>query len=139
MTRSSGKNLFSTLGRVVVLVADADAALAFYQDVLGFTVLHDQTTGGYRYLHVGLPGQEPVGLWLMTATTDQERELIGKQCGGQPLLVLYTADLDQVGKQLRDHGVRVWDEREDPDSRSLHFADLYGNVIIAAQLTGPSA
>lgn len=139
MTRFSKKNLFSTLGRVVVLVADTDAALAFYRDVLGFTVLHDQTTGGYRYLHLGLPGQEQVGLWLMTATTDRERELIGKQCGGQPLLVLYTADLDQVSKQLRDYGVRVWNEREDPDSRSLHFADLYGNVIIAAQLTGPSA
>jgi len=139
MTRASEKNLFSALGRVVVLVADPDAALAFYRDVLGFTVLHDQTTGDYRYLHVGLPGQEPVGLWLMTATTDRERELIGAQCGGQPLLVLYTADLDQVSKQLRDHGVRIWNEREDTDSQSLHFADLYGNVIIAAQLTGPSA
>lgn len=57
----------------------------------------------------------------------------------QPLLVLYAADLDQVGEQLRDSGVRVWNEREDADSRSLHFADLYGNGIIAAQLTGPTA
>ncbi|WP_256862690.1 VOC family protein [Microbispora sp. GKU 823] len=54
----------------------------------------------------------------------------------QPLLVLYTADLAVVAKRLRDHGVRVWDEREDPDSRSLHFADLYGNVVVVAQLLG---
>lgn len=135
MTRPSKKDLFSAIGRVVVLVADTEVALAFYRDVLGFAVLHDRTAGGYRYLHVGLPGQEPVGLWLMEATTDRERELIGAQSGGQPLLVLYTTDLDQVREGLGDHGVRVWNERVDADSRSLHFADLYGNVIIAAQLS----
>jgi predicted enzyme related to lactoylglutathione lyase len=139
MTSHTDQNLFSALGRVVVLVDDPDAALAFYRNVLGFSVLHDQTAGGYRYLHIGVPGQEAVGLWLMPATTDQERELIGRQCGAQPLLVLYTADLDSVSEQLREHGVRVWNEREDADSRSLHFADLYGNVIVVVQLLGPSA
>ncbi|MEU6408599.1 VOC family protein [Microbispora sp. NPDC046933] len=126
--------IFSGLGRVVVLVDDPDEALAFYRDVLGFVVLHDRTADGYRYLHMGVPGQEGVGVWLMPVTSDRERELIGGQAGGQPLLVLYTADLDVVAKRLREHGVRVWDEREDPDSRSLHFADLYGNVIVVAQL-----
>jgi catechol 2,3-dioxygenase-like lactoylglutathione lyase family enzyme len=129
--------LFSGLGRVVVLVDDPDAALAFYRDVLGFRVLHDRTADGYRYLHVGVPGQEGAGLWLMPAVSDQERELVGRQCGSQPLLVLYTDDMDEVGVRLREHGVRVWAEREDADSRSLHFADLYGNVIVVAQLRGP--
>ncbi|MFD7256527.1 VOC family protein [Streptomyces sp. NPDC059874] len=133
MAPSSDQNLFSALGRVVVLVADAEAALDFYRDVLGFSVLHDQTADGYRYLHIGLPGQAHVGLWLMPATTAWERDLIGRQCGGQPLLVLYTADVERTGRHLRDHGVRVWGEREEDESRSLHFADLYGNVIVAAQ------
>ncbi|MFF4449816.1 VOC family protein [Streptomyces sp. NPDC001502] len=134
MAPSPGQNLFSALGRMVVLVADAEAALGFYRDVLGFSVLHDQTAGGYRYLHIGLTGQAQAGLWLMPATTPPERELIGRQCGGQPLLVLYTADVRQTGRHLRGHGVRVWDEREEGENRSLHFADLYGNVIVAAQL-----
>ncbi|WP_433499845.1 VOC family protein [Sphaerimonospora sp. CA-214678] len=133
---SRSDDLFSGVGRLVVLVADPDAALAFYRDVLGFTVLHDRTAGGYRYLHIGVPGQDGTGLWLMPATSDRERDLIGRQCGGQPLLVLYTADLDRVGVRLREHGVRVWNERDDADSRSLHFADLYGNVIVVAQLLG---
>jgi catechol 2,3-dioxygenase-like lactoylglutathione lyase family enzyme len=128
--------LLSGLGRVVVLVDDPDAALAFYRDALGFRVLHDQTTDGYRYLHIGVPGQAAVGIWLMTATSDQERDMVGRQCGGQPLLVLYTCDLDAVRKHLLGQGVRVWNEREDADSRSLHLADLYGNVIIVAQLLG---
>ncbi|MEU6264641.1 VOC family protein [Saccharopolyspora shandongensis] len=134
MTPRAEKSLFSGLGRVVVLVDDPDAALAFYRDILGFCVLHDQTTDGHRYLHIGVPGQDAIGIWLMTATSDQERNLVGRQCGGQPLLVLYTADLDAVREHLRGHGVRVWAEREDADSRSLHLADLYGNVIIVAQL-----
>ncbi|MBT2510168.1 VOC family protein [Streptomyces sp. ISL-98] len=126
MASSPDQNLFSALGRTVVLVADADAALVFYRDILGFSILHDQTAGGDRYLHVGLSGQAQAGLWLMPATTARERELIGRQCGGQPLLVLYTDDVQQIGNHLRAHGVRVWDEREDADSRSLHFEDLYG-------------
>ncbi|WP_162466077.1 VOC family protein [Streptomyces taklimakanensis] len=129
-----GKGPFTALGRLVVLVTDPEAALAFYRDVLGFRVLYDRTEGGYRYLHLGVPGQEGVGLWLMPATGEEERRLVGRQTGGQPLLVLYTDDLDAVSRRLREHGTRTWAEREDADSRSLHFEDLYGNVIVAVQL-----
>ncbi|GAA3119805.1 VOC family protein [Streptosporangium carneum] len=128
---------FSAVGRMVVLVDDLDAALAFYRDVLGFTVLHDQSVDGYRYLHVGLPGQRPVGLWLMPVADERERGLVGRQSGGQPLLVLYTDDLDRVGERLREHGVRVWNEQQDAASRSLHFADLYGNTLVAAEVRVP--
>ncbi|WP_326829877.1 VOC family protein [Streptosporangium sp. NBC_01810] len=139
MIAPPAKDLFSAVGRLVVLVDDPDAALAFYRDVLGFSVLHDQVTNGYRYLHIGLPGQDAVGLWLMPVVDDQDRELIGRQSGGRPLLVLYTADLDLVGERLRERGVRVWGEQEDADSRSLHFADLYGNTVVVAELHGSSA
>jgi catechol 2,3-dioxygenase-like lactoylglutathione lyase family enzyme len=139
MIDSLGEPLFSALGRTVLLVDDLDAALAFYRDVLGFSVLFDQPADGYRHLHIGVPGQEAGGLWLMPAGTGRERELVGGQSGGQPLLVLYTADLDRVRDRLREEGVRVWSEQEDAGSRSLHFADLYGNVIVAAQLGRPSA
>ncbi len=137
MDPAAGQNPFSALGRMVVLVADADTALAFYRDVLGFSVLHDRTADGYRSLPVGLPGQAQAGLWLMPATTDGERRLIGRQYGGHPLLVLYTADVRRTGRHLRGHGVRVWDEREEASGRSLHFADPDGNVIVAAQLPAP--
>ncbi|WP_199431676.1 VOC family protein [Qaidamihabitans albus] len=126
---------FSGIGRIVLLVENLDEALAFYRDVLGFTVLYDDTVDGYRYLHIGVPGQDGVGLWLMPAGSERERVLVGRQSGDQPLLVLYTADLDAAGARLREHGVRVWAESEEPGSRSLHCADLYGNVLVVAQLT----
>lgn len=126
--------MLTGLGRMVVLVRDQDEALTFYRDVLGFMVLRDEDEDGYRSLHVGVPGQEGVGVWLMPAS-GSDRGLIGNQAGHEPLLVLYTDDLDALGERLRANGVEVWAEREDPDSRSLHFRDLYGNVLIAVQLT----
>ncbi|WP_158542805.1 VOC family protein [Phytoactinopolyspora halophila] len=125
--------MFSGLGRMVILVEDQEEALVFYRDVLGCTVLFDQTTDGFRFLHVGVPGQEDVGLWLMPAG-DGERQLVGQQAGERPLLVFYTEDIQLVRERLVSHGVEIWAEREDPGSRSLHFRDLYGNVVIAAQL-----
>ncbi|WP_101254576.1 VOC family protein [Streptomyces barkulensis] len=136
MTSQHSQSPFSALGRLTVLVDDPDDALAFYRDVLGLRVLYDRTAGGYRYLHLGVPGQEGAGLWLMPATGEEERRLVGRQTGGQPLLVLHTDDLGAVADRLREHGVRMWDLREGADGGSLHFADLYGNVIVAARTHG---
>ncbi|MFH0243678.1 VOC family protein [Streptomyces sp. HK10] len=136
MTSQHNQSPFSALGRLTVLVEDPDDALSFYRDVLGLRVLYDRTVGDYRYLHLGVPGREESGLWLMPATGEEERRLVGRQTGGQPLLVLYTDDLDAVTARLRGHGVRMWDLREDADGGSLHFADLYGNVIVAARTHG---
>jgi predicted enzyme related to lactoylglutathione lyase len=124
---------FRDIGRVVVLVHDQEEALQFYRDVLGFETLHDSEADGCRYLHMGPPGG--AGVWLMTPSREEERGLVGRQAGGQPLLVLYTDDIDQAADRLHDHGVPVWAERTDAGSRSLHFRDVAGNVIVAAQLT----
>lgn len=120
--------MFSGVGRAVLPVADAERALGFYRDALGFEVLHDSEAGGFRYLHVGVPGQEGVGLWLFP----------GERPGadGRPALVLYTDDLERVRARLLEHGAEVWNERADADSSSLHFRDSEGNVVIAAQLSG---
>jgi catechol 2,3-dioxygenase-like lactoylglutathione lyase family enzyme len=120
----------------VLLVEDQEKALAFYRDVLGFETLHDEEVGGLRYLHLGVPGQSSVGLWLMPPLTEEERQLVGRQAGSQPFLVLYTDDLDAVRRHLAAHDVDVWAERTDDSSRSLHFRDLAGNVIVAAELAG---
>jgi predicted enzyme related to lactoylglutathione lyase/ketosteroid isomerase-like protein len=119
--------VFRAIARVVVLVDDQEAALAFYRDVLGFVTLHDEDVGGFRYLHVGLPGQPTTGLWLMPGAP---------QAGDQPHIVLCTSDLDRTRQGLAAHGVEVWAERDDDTGRSLHFLDVAGNVIVAAEIAG---
>jgi catechol 2,3-dioxygenase-like lactoylglutathione lyase family enzyme len=45
------------VGRVVVPVADQDAAIAFYTRFLGFTVVADEPFGdGYRWVELAPPG-----------------------------------------------------------------------------------
>jgi predicted enzyme related to lactoylglutathione lyase len=122
----------TSLARVVVLVEDQDAALAFYRDALGFETLHDAEAGGLRYLHAGPPGGG-AGVWLLPAGAG-DRALVGRQAGDHPLLVLHVADLDATRERLAAHGVAVFRERTDGDSRSLQFRDVAGNVIVAAEL-----
>ena len=113
--------MFSGLGRVVVSVEDLEGALAFYRDIVGFVVLHDSETPVPAR---GVPGQNGVGLWLMPGE---------RQTGDRPLLVLYTDDLKSVRARLAERSVEVWADWDEPGSRSLHFRDPGGNVIIAAE------
>lgn len=119
--------MFSGLGRAVIPVANAERALRFYRDVLGFEVIHDSDGNGFRYLHVGVPGQEGVGIWLFPGD--------GSDGDARPALVLYTEDLEGVRTRLLEREAEVWNERSDADSSSLHFRDTEGNVVIAAQLS----
>ena len=110
--------MFRAIGRMVVGVSDQDEALAFYRDVLGFVVLHDSDEEGFRYLHMGLPGQPDTGIWLMPGAAEHDR----------PLLVLFTDDLAAIVESLKRHGVDTWART----ATSLHFRDCCGNVIVAA-------
>ena len=125
--------MFTRLGRIVILVDDQEAALAFYRDVLGFDVAFDETTNGSRSLHLSLAGG--AGVWLMPASTDEEFSHVGRQTAGRPLFVLYTDDLEVVAERLRRRGVETWGLREDAGARSLHLRDHLGNVIVAAEIS----
>ena len=128
----------TALGRTVLLVRDHDEALRFYRDALGFVPLHDQTTpDGQRFLHVGPPGQvdgPPVGLWFLTPCRGDEA-LVGRQAGGQPLLVVYTDDCGEAAARLQALGVRF---KRPPavqgGSVFAQFLDLYGNEIVLVEL-----
>jgi catechol 2,3-dioxygenase-like lactoylglutathione lyase family enzyme len=129
--------LFRAIGRLVVLAEDQERSLRFYRDVLGFEVRHDETVEGLRLLHVGVPGQPEVGLWLLPPQTPAEQALLGRQTGDEPLLVLHTDDLDAVIDRLQDEEIEFWAVRDEPTGRSLHLEDEVGNVIVAVE--GPAA
>jgi catechol 2,3-dioxygenase-like lactoylglutathione lyase family enzyme len=103
---------------MVVGVSDQEEALAFYRDVLGFVVLHDSDEEGFRYLHMGLPGQPGTGIWQMPGAAEHDR----------PLLVLFADDLADVVAALERHGVATWAQ----SASSLHFRVCCGNVFVAA-------
>lgn len=118
--------MITQIARTVVLVHDLEEARDFYCSILGFTVIAEFG----RSVHVGPPGQHPIGLWLIQAT-DGEKPFVGKQTGREPLLVLYADDCRSTYEELRERGVKFHGEpRESAEDTVVHFDDLYGNNIV---------
>ncbi|HYD59492.1 MAG TPA: VOC family protein [Noviherbaspirillum sp.] len=129
-----------TLGRLVVLVRDYDAALDFYSTAFGARVLFDAPSPtGDRYLHVGFGAEagQPdarTGIWLLRAT-GSDLELVGRQAGGQPLAVFYTTDVRAAVERVAAAGGRVVRPVVTADGASFaHVTDLYGNEFVLVQL-----
>lgn len=125
-----------TLGRMVLLVRDYEEALAFYRDRLGFKTLFDRQVGERRFLHLHLPGQTDMGLWLLRAETPEQLQRVGRQTAGQPCAVLYCRDLAAEYRRLREEqGIEFLREPAQADGAAFaHFLDPYGNEFVLVQL-----
>ncbi|MFP5335510.1 MAG: VOC family protein [Actinomycetes bacterium] len=117
---------------------DADAALAFYRDLLCFEVRNDVGYAGMRWLTVGPAGQPGTSIVLHPPATDpgitdDERrtilELIAK--GSYAAITLATDDLDEVFKRLESQGVDVVQEPVDQPYgvRDCAVRDPAGNLV----------
>jgi uncharacterized glyoxalase superfamily protein PhnB len=123
---------------------DADAALTFYRDTLGFEVRNDVGYDGMRWLTVGPPDQPGTSIVLHPPAadpgiTDDERrtvlELIAK--GSYTSITLATHDLDGVFDRLQVSGAEVVQEPTDQPYgvRDCAFRDPTGNLIRINQLS----
>lgn len=117
---------------------DAEAALGFYRDTLGFEVRQDVGYEGMRWITVGPPGQPGTSIVLHPPAadpgiTDDERrtilELIAK--GAFAALTLGTDDLDGLFERLLASGADVLQEPTDQPYgvRDCAFRDPAGNLI----------
>ncbi|KAB1641920.1 VOC family protein [Gulosibacter chungangensis] len=122
---------------------DADAALKFYRDTLGFEVRQDVGYENMRWLTVGPPNQPEVGIVLtppavLPGITEHEREvildLIAK--GAYGALTLASDDLDGLFAKLEAAGADVVQEpiNQDYGVRDCAFRDPSGNLIRINQL-----
>ena len=92
--RHQEDDMITRLTHVNVWVHDQDEALAFYTEKLGFELREDVTVpelGNFRWLTVGVPGQDDVALTLMAVpgppvfdeeTRDQLQALVAKGAAG---------------------------------------------------------
>jgi catechol 2,3-dioxygenase-like lactoylglutathione lyase family enzyme len=116
------------LAHVTLLVRDYDEAIAFYTNVLGFTLAADLDMGdGKRWVVVAPPGPAGCSLLLAEAKTAEEKQAVGRQGAGRVWLFLHTDDF------WRDHPVL--------QSRGLHFletprSEVYGHVVVFEDLYG---
>lgn len=117
---------------------DADAALGFYRDLLGFEVRKDVGYEQMRWITVGPPGRPDTSIVLHPpgvdpGLTDDERrmilELIAK--GSFAALTLAVDDLDGLFEQLQAAGVDVLQEPivQDYGERDCAVRDPTGNLL----------
>jgi uncharacterized glyoxalase superfamily protein PhnB len=117
---------------------DADAALAFYRDTLGFEVRKDVGYKGMRWITVGPAGQPDTAIVLhppaaSPGVTDDERRMIDEMMakGTYAMIILETADLDGTFERLQASGAEVIQEPTDQPYgiRDCAFRDPSGNHI----------
>jgi catechol 2,3-dioxygenase-like lactoylglutathione lyase family enzyme len=138
--------MLKSLTTVNVWVQDQDEALAFYTEKLGLELRNDVTLpemGDFRWLTVGVPGQEDVAIVLMAVpgppvfdaeTSKKLKELVAKGAAGG--LFFATDDIDGTYSELKGRGVEFSQEPTDqPYGRDAGFRDPSGNQMRLAQLT----
>ena len=117
---------------------DADAALAFYRDTLGFEVRNDVGYNGMRWITVGPADQSATSIVLhppaaAPGITDDERRTIAEMMakGTYGILTLATKDLDGTFDRLQASGADVVQEpTEQPYGlRDCAFRDPAGNLL----------
>lgn len=122
---------------------DADAALAFYRDLLGFEVRLDVGYEGLRWITVGPPGQPDTSIVLTPPAvdpgiTDDERRLILEMMakGTYAGLQLATRDLDGTFEKLQAADADVVQEPTEQPYGLRDFAvrDPAGNLLRIQQV-----
>ncbi|MGW1765245.1 VOC family protein [Streptomyces sp. NPDC002073] len=117
---------------------DAEAALGFYRDTLGFEVRKDVEYGGNRWITVGPLDQPGTNIVLEPPAmdpglTEDERRTITEMMakGTYARLILATPDLDGTFEKLQASGADVIQEPiEQPYGvRDCAFRDPAGNHI----------
>ncbi|HMK10568.1 MAG TPA: VOC family protein [Acidimicrobiales bacterium] len=128
-----------TVSTMFIPVHDPDEALAFYRDALGLDVRNDVSSGGFRWVTVGAPGQDvsivlfqPHG-GLSEAEGDALLSLVTK--GSLQAAIFSSDDLDATFEKVRASGAEVLQEPASQPwgARDCAFRDPSGNMVRIAQ------
>ena len=137
--------MLKQLTNVQVWVHDQDEALAFYTEKLGLELREDVTVpemGNFRWLSVGVPGQDDVAITLMAIpgppvfdedTRAKIQEVLARGASGG--LFFATDDVQRSYEELSERGVEFLQEpTEQPYGIDAGFRDPSGNNMRMAQL-----
>jgi catechol 2,3-dioxygenase-like lactoylglutathione lyase family enzyme len=143
-TTPEDDTMLKQLANVQVWVHDQDEALAFYTDKLGMELREDVTVpemGNFRWLSVGVPGQQDVAIVLMAVpgppvfdedTRAQIHALLAKGASGG--LFFTTDDCRGTYDELKGRGVEFTQEpTEQPYGIDAGLRDPSGNQFRMVQ------
>lgn len=116
-----------TLASIALLVPDYDEALAWYVDVMGFSLIEDTPLSDHKRWVIVSPGKGS-NLLLAKATTPVQSTAVGSQAGGRVFLFLETDDFERDYKLYKTNGVTFEEEpRQEPYGTVAVFKDNFGN------------
>ena len=119
------------LAHIAVVVRDYDEAIAYYTNILGFTLIENTVLSETkRWVMVQPTGAENgCHLLLAKAATPEQEKHIGYQTGGRVFLFLYTDDFYRDYNNYKSKGVEFTIEPHVEDYGTVAvFKDLYGNL-----------
>jgi len=118
-----------SIATVTLIVREYDAAISYYCNTLGFTLIADTPLGGGKRWIVVAPRRN-AGARLLLARADgpEQEATIGRQTAGRVMLFLETDDFAADFAELTNRGVQFLEApRHEPYGSVAVFADLYGN------------
>ena len=129
----------TTVSTMFIPVHDPDEALAFYRDALGLEVRNDVSSGDFRWVTVGAPGQDVVIVLSQPhagrsqAEGDALLRLVTQ--GSLQAAIFSTDDLDETFEKVRASGAEVLQEpvSQPWGARDCAFRDPSGNLVRIAQ------
>ena len=115
------------LSALTLIVPDYDTAIAYYCDVMGFTLSEDIHQGRKRWVRV-TPSGGGAGFILARADDAAQINAVGNQGAGRVWLFLNTDDFAADHARLLDKGVHFEEEpRHEPYGTVAVFQDMFGN------------
>jgi len=116
------------IGAISLLVAEYDAAIAWFTQSLGFALLEDTDMGGgKRWVKVAPAGGQTAMILAKASTPDQVAQ-IGKQGGGRVWLFLNSDDFARDHAAMKAAGVRFLEApRHETYGWVAVFEDCSGN------------
>lgn len=129
----------NALSAVTVYVTDQDEALTFYRDVLGLPVRDDISfPNGFRWLSVGVPGQDTVIMLEDTKFSSRSQQL-AQAVGGNSTWVFSVDDCAEFIERLRSAGTKITSEPTDrPYGIEAVIEDPFGNSYALVQRANKS-
>ncbi len=129
------------ISQISLVVTNQAKSLAFYTEKVGFEKKTDVTgPGGYRYVTVGVKGQDlELPLFEIGSTVDPAQQEWSKHWapGKTPPIVLQVADCRRTHKELSERGVEFPQAPMDhPWGTVATFKDPDGNHFSISQLRG---
>jgi uncharacterized glyoxalase superfamily protein PhnB len=118
----------NALGMIAIVVDEYDAAISYYVNDLGFTLIEDKEMTPEKRWVVVSPGKDGAKILLAKAANEKQKEAIGNSTGGRVGFFLYTTNFSEIYEAYKLRGIEfIETPRRETYGRVVVFKDKYGN------------